>query len=490
MTAPADDAPLGAITPAEARFEARLRRLGLWLGPAAALAVYALAGSLTGEQRTLSALMVFCAIFWITEPIPMAATAMVAAAGCVLLGVASAEQAFGAFGNPLLFLFVGSFFLAEAMQTHGLGQRLARAVTRLARGRLSLMLALSGSAATISMWMSNVAATAITLPVAVAVAGTLGDRKLGTALVLAVAYGASVGGICTPVGTPPNLIGIAALRQAGEPIEFLRWMALCVPLAVLMMLVLWFILSLTFGLRPGQPIAAIDSEKQPWNRGEVAVVVAFGLAIAGWLVPGIIEAFAPDAAATAWCKAHLTEEVVALGAGCLLFLLPAGTRAEPRPALTWREATRIDWGVIILFGGGILLGKLAKSTGLSDMWGTGLVAATGADATWALTALVTGVSILLSEATSNTATATLMAPLAVSLAQAAHVSPVPAALGATLGASFGFMLPISTGPNAMAYATGLVRVRQMMRAGIAFDILGFLIIVGGLRLLMPICGLD
>ena len=491
MTTPADDAPLGAITPAEARFEARLRLIGLWLGPAAALVIYALCGALTSEQRTLSALMTFCAIFWITEPIPMAATALVAAAGCVLLGVASGEQAFGAFGNPLLFLFVGSFFLAEAMQTHGLGQRLARAVTRLARGRLSLMIALSGSAGAMSMWMSNVAATAITLPVAVAVAGTLGDRKLGTALVLAVAYGASVGGICTPVGTPPNLIGLAALRQAGEPIEFLRWMALCIPLAVLMMLILWVILSLTFGIRPGQPIAGTgDNSRQPWNRGEVAVVVAFGLAIAGWLVPGLIEAFAPEAAVNAWCKAHLTEEVVALSAGCLLFLLPAGTRAEPRPALTWREATRIDWGVIILFGGGILLGKLAKSTGLSDMWGTGLVEATGADATWALTALVTGVSILLSEATSNTATATLMAPLAVSLAQAAHVSPLPAALGATLGASFGFMLPISTGPNAMAYATGLVRVRQMMRAGIAFDILGFLVIVGGLRLLMPICGLD
>jgi len=342
-----------------------------------------------------------------------------------------------------------------------------------------------------SMWMSNVAATAITLPVAVAVATTLGDRKLGTALVLSVAYGASVGGICTPVGTPPNLIGIAALRQVGEPVEFLRWMALCIPLAVLMMLILWIILSITFGLRPGQPIGDTGAgEHTRWNRGEIAVVCAFGLAIAGWLVPGLIEAVAPTSAATAWCKKHLTEEVVALGAGCLLFVLPAGSRDEPRPALTWREAARIDWGVILLFGGGILLGKLAKSTGLSDLWGTSLVAATGADSTWTLTALVTGVAILLSEATSNTATATLMAPLAVSLAQAAHVPPVPAALGATLGASFGFMLPISTGPNAMAYATGLVRVRQMMRAGIAFDLLGFLIIVGGLRLLMPIVGLD
>ena len=490
MSALDDEVPLGAITPAEARFEARLRLVGLWLGPAAGLAVYALTASLTGEQRTLSALMTFCAIYWISEPIPMAATALVAAAGCVVLGVASAEQAFGAFGNPLLFLFVGSFFLAEAMQIHGLGRRLARAVTRLARGRLSLMLALSGSAAAMSMWMSNMAATAITLPVAVAVAGALGDRRLATALVLSVAYGASVGGICTPVGTPPNLIGIAALREAGEPIEFLRWMALCIPLAVLMLLVLWIILSLSFGIRPGQPIPPTESERQPWSRGEVAVVCAFGLAIAGWLVPGIIEAMAPESAANAWLKAHVTEEVVALGCGCLLFLLPAGTRAEPRPVLTWRQAAGIDWGVILLFGGGVLLGKLAKSTGLSDMWGTALVSATGAEATWALTALVTGASILLSEATSNTATSTLMAPLAVVLAQTAGVSPVAPALGATLGASFGFMLPISTGPNAMAYATGMVRVRQMVRAGIAFDLLGFLIIVGGLRLLMPIVGLD
>jgi sodium-dependent dicarboxylate transporter 2/3/5 len=470
-----DEAPIGAITPAEARFEARLRLLGLWLGPAAGLAVYFLTSSLTGEQRTLSALMTFCAIYWVTEPIPMAATALVAATGCVLFGVASAEQAFGAFGNPLLFLFVGSFFLAEAMQIHGLGRRLARAVTRLARGRLSLMLCLSGSAAAMSMWMSNVAATAVTLPVAVAVAGALGDRRLATALVLSIAYGASVGGICTPVGTPPNLIGIAALREAGEPVEFLRWMALCIPIGAVMLAVLWIILSLTFGLRPGQPIPATDNQRLPWSRGEVAVVCAFGLAIAGWLVPGIVEVAAPGAAITAWFKTHLTEEVVALGCGCLLFLLPAGTRAEPRPVLTWREATRIDWGVILLFGGGILLGKLAKSTGLSDIWGT---------------ALVTGAAILLSEATSNTATSTLMAPLAVALAHSAGISPVAPALGATLGASFGFMLPISTGPNAMAYATGMVRVRQMMRAGIAFDLLGFLVIVGGLRLLMPICGLD
>ena len=481
----------GKVTDAEARFEAALRRHGFWLGPAAAVLVYALAGGLEPGQRVLSAVMVFCAVYWITEPIPMAATALVAAALCVVTGVASDKEAFAAFGNPLLFLFVGSFFLAEAMQVHGLGQRLADAVSRVARGRLSLVIALSGSACVMSMWMSNVAATAVTLPIAVAAAAATGDKRLGTALVLAVAYGASVGGIATPVGTPPNLIGIGALRAAGHDVEFLRWMTLCVPMAVLMLAALWLVLGATLGIRAGQPLPrAEERARRPWSRGEISVVAAFGVAIVGWLTPGVFEVAAPTSAATAWLKDHLTEEVVALLAGCSLFVLPGHARGdEPRPVLTWREAAGIDWGVILLFGGGILLGALAKTTGLSVVWGEAMIGLTGADSTWTLTALVTAASIILSEATSNTATATLAAPLAISLAEAAGVSVVPPALGATLGASFGFMLPISTGPNAMAYATGLVRVPQMMRAGIVFDVLGFLIILGGLRLLCPLLGL-
>jgi sodium-dependent dicarboxylate transporter 2/3/5 len=183
--------------------------------------------------------------------------------------------------------------------------------------------------------------------------------------------------------------------------------------------------------------------------------------------------------------------MVAICAGCLLFVLPArDPSGARRPALTWREAAGIDWGVILLFAGGILLGDLARTTGLAEVWGTALVSATGADSTWALTALVTAIAILLSEAASNTATATLIAPLAISLAEASGASPLPPVLGATLGASYGFMLPISTAPNAMAYSTGFVRVPTMMRTGIFFDVVGFAVIVGGLRLLAPLFGFD
>jgi len=471
----------------------RAARIGLWLGPiAAALAALAASGT-TGDQQALSALMALCAVYWITEPVPPAVTALLAMVGSVLLGIAEPARAFGPLGRPLLLLFVGAFFIAEAMKVHGLGDRVARALAALARGRLSLMCALSGAAWLMSMWMSNTAAAAICLPIALAVAASSSDRRLGTALVLAVAYGASVGGIATPVGTPPNLIGMAAMAEAGREVGFLTWMGLGLPIAAAMLAGLWLLLALLFSVRPGQELdrAPVAEERVPWSRGEVSVVIALGLAIAGWLVPGLFALAAPRSGAAAWLDDHLTEEVVALSAGCLLFVLPARDRTSGagRPALTWREAAGIDWGVILLFAGGLLIGDLARDTGLADRWGAALLSATGAESTWALTALCTASAILLSEATSNTAAATLIAPLALSLAEGAGCSPLPPVLGATLGASYGFMLPISTPPNAMAYSTGAVTVPGMIRAGVLFDVIGFVLIVAGLRLLAPLFGL-
>jgi sodium-dependent dicarboxylate transporter 2/3/5 len=363
-------------------------------------------------------------------------------------------------------------------------------MARRARGQLSMLVALSSTAFLLSLWMSNVAATAVALPIAVSVAEASRNRRYAAAIVLAIAFGASMGGVGTPVGTPPNLIGIAQLRHAGVEVGFLRWMSFGVPLGALMLAVMWGVLALRFRLRRGQPLPAELAgltHARPWNRGEVAVCVAFAAAVLGWLTPGILETLAPGGAASRWAASHFTEEVVALLAATLLFLWPVG---DGRNALTWREAAGIDWGTVFLFGGGILLGDLAGKTGLTARWGESLVASTGAHSLWAITALMTGVAIVLSELTSNTATATLIVPLAITLAQAAHVRIEPPAIGATLGASFGFMLPISTAPNAMAYGTGQVTIRQMAGAGILFDVIGFVAIVVGLRLLCPLLGLS
>jgi sodium-dependent dicarboxylate transporter 2/3/5 len=493
-----EEAPL----PGE-RLERAMRRVGLVAGPLVALVIalaadggrrvthaidHAGAGS---SPPALPALMALCVIWWITEAVPAAVVALVAAVGAVLTGLATTKDAFGAFGNPLLFLFVGSFFVAEAIKNHGLGERMARAMTSVAKTRRGLLAMIALTAFTLSTVMSNAASTAIVLPIVLPLAGARDSDRFGAALVLAVAWGASVGGIATPVGTPPNLLGLNAIRDHGFDVSFLGWMSFGVPIGLVMLAGMLLVLGKL--LRVGNaPLPAREVRAdQAWMPGERSAMFAIGFALIGWLTPTILDLAAPDAKLTAWVGTHLTEEVVAVIAGCLLFALPGGRHERPwsRPALVWSEATRIDWGVIFLFGGGILLGDLAGKNGLSGEWGRALVDWTGASSTWAITALCTAIAIVLSETTSNTATATLMAPLAGNLAAAAGAAPVPAMLGATLGSSFGFMLPISTAPNAMAYGTGRVRVVEMARAGVVFDLVGFVLIVVGLRVLCPLLGL-
>ncbi len=466
-----------------ARFERRKRAIGLVAAPSAAVLVAIL--DRHGPAPALTALMTLAIGWWLTEALPAAAVALVVAALAVVLDLAPPKVAFAAFGSPLLFMFVGAFFVAEAMKVHGLGDRLAAAASRLARGPRSLVIALSGAAFVLSAFMSNAAATAIILPIALAAAAGTSPRYQA-AMVLAIAWAASMGGLATPVGTPPNLIGLGQLRAAGVDVGFTDWVMIAAPIAIAMLIAMWLVLFAVFGVR--REAVTLRAPAQPrWRRGEVSIAIALTVAVLGWLAPSLVELLAPGAAAR-WTKAHVTEEVVAILAGGLLFVLPGGAPGKPRPALTWDEATRIDWGVVLLFGGGILLGDLARSTGLTDTWGRALVAWTGASSTWAVVALCIGVAIVLSEATSNTATATLMAPLAIGLANATHTSPVAAVLGATIGASFGFMMPISTAPNALAYGTGRVTMGQMMRAGIIFDVVGFVVVWLGLRVALTLFG--
>ncbi|MDQ3336745.1 MAG: SLC13 family permease [Myxococcota bacterium] len=477
----ADDTP-------GAKFERAKRRIGLIGGPLLALSFYL--APLGAVSPALVALMVLCVSWWLTEALPAAAVALIAAVGAVLMGIATPQVAFGAFGTPLLFLFVGSFFVAEAMRVHGLGMRIAELVARHAKGRLSFLIAIALASFFLSMWMSNAASTALLLPIALSMAPSDPKDRFATALVLVVAWGASVGGLGTPVGTPPNGFGMTELKQRGLDLNFIEWMAIGVPMGIIMMFGLVALLAVIYGVRRNQPLPPREiAAARPFSRGEWAVVFAFGVAIVGWLLPTIVSLLAPGTVTAAWFEKHLTEEVVALIAGCTLFVLPGQAAGKPRrPALTWNEATKIEWGVILLFGGGILLGTLGKSTGLAEQWGRELVDATGASSTWTITALVTATAIILSEATSNTATASMMAPLAGALATAAGAAPIPAILGATMGASFGFMMPISTAPNALAYATGRVSVGQMVKSGIIFDVIGFFLILGALRIVCPLFG--
>ena len=482
----------------EERLDRVRRRIGLWLGPALFLAVLAAPLDLPVPAHRLAAVMVLVMTWWITEPVPLAATALLGPALAALLGVARARDVFAPFGDPVIFLFLGSFLVAEALRVHGLDRRIALAVLGLrgvARSPARIRLAVALVTAGLSMWISNTAAAAMMLPIAlglVRAVAAAGSRESPRGILLLVAIGASLGGMATPVGTPPNLIALGFLERAGTPLDFLSFMAIGVPLSLTLMVVT---LLAVRGLvpQPGKGPADVGGwvahERQtqaPWAAGQWACAVAFAAAVTLWLLPGVITLFGPPPGTLPRLVAdRLEEAVVAVLAAGLLFLWPVGGRR----ALTWEEAVRVDWGTLLLFGGGLSLGKMLFDTGLAGVAGRGVVEATGVTSLWGLTALVLVTTIVLTELASNVATVSMLAPLVLALTQELGLPPLPPLLAACFGASMGFMLPVGTPPNAIVYGTGLIPITAMIRVGVVVDVLGFFVIFGVLRLLCPLLGM-
>lgn len=492
------------MTDAPAEAAALRHRLGFALGPLLflGLLLFPLPGLPLPAQR-LCPVLALAIVFWVSEAIPMAATALLCPALCIPLGVASDREVLAPFAHPSIFLFLGSFLLAEAMRSHGLDRRLALwLLTRsiVLRSPFALFAAIGGLTAALSMWMSNVATTAMMLPIARSVLEAcpeLATPRNRTNLVLLVAFGASVGGLGTPVGTPPNIITMGFLKQlTGQPIQFFDWMQCAVPLVVLLTgFLLWL-------FRPRERafadpaalqalLAARRRELGPLGAGERNAAVVFCTALCLWMWPGLVDCglallqrLAPDAVAgdtvrgwlgTAWLKAHLPEETVGLFAGLSLFVLPTNWRRW-QFTLTWQQAAQIDWATIFLFGGGLSLGTLIFQTRLAAALGHGITAWLGHPGLWTLIAVGIVASLLLSEAASNTASANVMVPLMIALAQQGDQPVAPVALATGIACSFGFLLPVSTGPNAMAYATGAVPIPAMMRAGLWLDLAGGVLI--------------
>ncbi len=471
---------------ADSKFDWWRQRVGLVLGPVVmmSLLIWPVQG-VSPEAQRLAAVLALAVIFWMTEAIPMAATALLAPALCIPLGVAKDKEVLAPFASPSIFLFIGSFFLAAAMRKHGLDRRLALwLLTRpgVLRSPLSLYAALGGMTALLSMWMSNVATTAVMIPIALGVLSTtpqLATRpRAQTNIILLIAFSASVGGLGTPVGTPPNIIAIGFLRQlAGASVSFVDWMKLGVPLVVVLMgFLLWLLrprgIVFTDRSLMEQELRQRRAELGPLRPGERNIAILFTVAITLWMWPGLSEILnGGPTASSLWLAKHLPEETVGLLCGLMVFLMPVNLR-EWRFSLTWKEAERIDWGTIMLFAGGLSLGTLIFNTGLAKAMGQGMSAWMGDPGMWALIAAGILLSLALSEATSNTASANVMVPLMIAIAQAGDLPVIPVAMAVSLACSFGFMLPVSTAPNALAYGTGLVPLQRMMRAGIALDMAG------------------
>ena len=500
--------PTETISAAEQKFEDLRRKAGFFLAPVGFLLTLWWASSvLPAPAARLSAVLALMVIFWLTESIPLPVTALLGAVLNIVLGVADARTVLAPFADPIIFIFIGGFMLSRAMMRHRLDRRIALAVLSLpgvSKSPFRILGAMGLVTALVSMWVSNTATTAIFLPIALGVLGSLAGgaslrgQTFATGMMLMLAYAASIGGIVTPVGSPPNLIALGQLEKlAGIEIGFLTWVLVMLPIFATMFVVLWLML---WFLHPGGRGLATQGEnvteflaKQRtalggWTAGQFSTAAAFAVAVTLWLLPGVGQAVLGNKHEfVVFLNRYFPESIVALLAACLLFFLP-GKKGER--ALDWEEASKIDWGIILLFGGGISLGALMFSTGVAKSLGETAAGVFGADAgLWMLTGLAIAVAILLSETTSNTSSATMLCPVVIALADGMGVSPVAPTLGACLGASMGFMLPVSTPPNAIVYGSGLVPLPAMLRAGIIFDILGFLVIWGGLRILCPLLGL-
>ena len=498
---PTSDPTEGRLSETELRFERRRRKTGLVLGPVAfALLLAFPPPSLGAGAGQLLAVVAWVLVWWITEAVPLPVTAVLGPALTVVLGVVPVREAFAPFGDPIIFLFLGSFLLARAMSAHGLDRRLARAVLALPAASSSpqrVVWTFAALAAVLSMWVSNSATTAMLFPIALGVLGTMDEGRgrssaLARSLLLACAYGASVGGIGTPVGSPPNLVAIGQLSSlAGIQVGFVPWLLVALPVMLAMIGVAALVLgvSLRGGVAtrpagPANPVSAAPAGAM--TAGERSVTVAFLFTVTLWVTPGILSLVLGSShpVSTALGRA-LPEGAVAVLGAALLFVLPGGG-SERRGALTWSEATQIDWGTLLLFGGGLSLGSAMFRLGLSEALGQGLVTATGVSTTVGLTIVFSVFSIFFTEITSNTAAATMLIPLSIASAQAAGASPLEPALGCALACSMAFMLPVATPPNAIVYGSGLVPIGTMARAGIWMNLAACVVIPAGVLLLVPL----
>lgn len=491
-----------AIEQFEARFEAWRRPVGFVLAPLAALCVRLLPlPALSPAAHTMAALMVLAIVLWVSEAIPMAATALLVPALCIVFGVGSVAAVLAPFASSITFLFIGTFMLGVAMQKHGLDRRMALYLLSrrgVARSPRTVFMALGGLTAALSMWMSNAGTTAVMLPIALGVLranAAFDDPRLRENLLLLIAFAASMGGLATPVGTPPNLIALAALQQhAGIRLSFVQWMQLALPLTLVMIGFLFWL------LRPPAAVAAAEPERLraefarqllalgPRTRGETTIAVVLGVAVCLWVWPGVVEiaGFGDDLGA-GWIRRHFPEDIVGLLVGLVLLVIPTDVRKWTM-TLEWHEAAKIDWGTVLLFAGGLALGTQLFETGVARAIGEGVSAALGRPGLWTLVAVAIVLSIALSEAASNTASANIMVPMMIGVAVAQGLDPIPVALATTLACSFGFLLPVSTGPNAQAYATRHVRLVHMIRKGVWLDLVGAAAIWLIVRFLAPLYG--
>jgi sodium-dependent dicarboxylate transporter 2/3/5 len=482
--------------------------IGLFAAPVLALLAFALlpesyadteGGTVVFSRagRATAGLAVLMGVAWMTEAIPVYATALFPIAVLPLVGAASITQATSPYAHPLIFLFMGGFLLALAMQRWGLDRRIAlRTLHRVGAGPRRVVGGFMAVTAALSMAVSNTATTVMMLPIALSVIelerAEGADESFATCLLLGIAYAASIGGVGTLIGTPPNLF-LASYVQShlGQEISFVRWLGIGLPLVAVFGVISWALLThVLFPLGRtqleggGEPIRRALAGLGKADRGEWICLCVFALTAGAWITrPLLVEI----EIAGARPLAGLSDAGIAIVAALALFVLPVDVKRRVF-VMDWETAVKLPWGLLVLFGGGLSLAAALDAGGVGAFLGTQVSALRGVP-TLLIVALVVALVIFLTELTSNTATAATFIPILAGIAPGLGLSPFVLIVPAAIAASCAFMLPVATPPNAVVFGSGLVSIPQMCRAGLSLNLIGIALITAlTYAVAMPLLG--
>lgn len=491
---------------------ATVRRLGRWGGPLAAAICYALLPdsymvadggmhTLSSAGRAALAMMCWMAVWWMTEAVPIEATSLLPVVAFPLLGIAALGTTTAAYGSDVVFLFLGGFVLAAAIQRWGLDRRIAFATLRIVGDHPGRIVGgMMAATAFVSMWVSNTATAAMMVPIAQSVIALYATpphpgqavdsehRNFALALLLAIAYSASIGGVGTIVGSPPNGIAVRFIEQTyGRSVSFFDWLAIGMPVVVVFLPLAWWLLTrvlfrfrLVAALQGREWIASQWRSLGPLSRGERATLWVFGATVLLWITRPLLVGWEVNGVRP---LQGLTDAGIAIAAALALFMLPV-ERNGGRYAMDWRTAQSLPWGVLVLFGGGLALAAAIESTGVAHFLGSQARGLEGWPL-WAVLIAAVAASTFLSEVTSNTAQVATMIPILAALAPVLGIDAMTLVVACTLASSLAFMLPVGTPPNAIVFGTGQVTMPQMCKAGFLLNLIGVAIIVGFAYLALP-----
>ena len=492
-------------------FDRKRHIFGAIFGPICALLVYfahieGLADN--PEAHKLLAIVTLVAIWWICEPVPIPVTSLIGPTLCIIFGVVPAKEAYSAFASPMIFLFMGGFLIAKGMMVNGLDKRIAYGIMSMkwvGDSPRRIFLAIGMACMLCSGWISNTATAAMMFPISLGLLETIREMmaangktidlksyKYATGLMLITAYACSIGGVLTPIGTPPNIIMIGFIRDLAPDapqITFFNWMIWGFVAMVLYFIITYIVLQKMFPADVKHIEGAQEfihehvSKLGKWTRAQKNTLIAFIVAVTLWVLPGVFSAIqniSPGLIDDSVLKTYnkfFPEAVAAMVGGLLLFLLPVNIKTGEM-TLKWKDGVAgINWSTLLLFGGGLSMGALMYTTGLSNWMGSCLSGMIGSHPSEIIFIAVFSVfTLLLTEFTSNTASTNLIGPIAITTAMSMGFSPIPVAVGIALSSSLGFMMPVSTPPNAIVYSSGYVPITEMIKTGALIDLIGIVII--------------